>query len=543
VTRHDVAIVGGGHNGLVCATYLARAGLTVGVYERRPCVGGPVVTEEVWPGYRISVAAFWMSLLQPRIMIDLRLPERGLQVVSTPPAFHPFADGTSLVFWDSEARVVEEIRRFSAKDAEAYPHFVAHMDGLMPFLRRLLFEIPVDPSTGRLADLARTAALAWRFRDLGRRAHDIVDLLTLSAHEYLRRWFTSESLLTAFGCYASGSGGNLSPRTPGSAFVLARPLLRDNTTAAGPSGLVKGGMGAVSAALLEAAQEAGVTVRVNAPVERIETRAGRATGLRLASGETVEAAIIVANANAQTVFLRLIERSALPPDFISAVSRIRTDSSCFKINVAADELPRWTAWESRKVEGPPGSITIAENLEELEEAFEAARHGRIAPHPYLWLVTPSAFDPTVAPAGKHVVGIFGGHVPYALAGRVWDDAARDELFAIVIRQIERYAPGFAPHVIHKQVLVPPDLERMFDLPGGHVHHGELTLDQVFFRRPVPGCAGYRSPLQSLYQCGASTHPGGGVTGVPGYNAARLILRDLGGKRIAPSRASARRSQN
>jgi len=529
VTSLEVAVVGGGHNGLVCATYLARSGLSVGVYERRPVVGGPVVTEELWPGYRISVASFWMSLLQPRIMIDLQLRERGLQVLPTPPGFQPFADGTSLVFWDSQALVVEEIRRFCAEDAEAYPRFVAHMEGLIPFLRRLLFEIPVDPSTGRLADLARTAALAWRFRDLGRRAHDIVDLLTLSAHDYLRRWFTSQTLLTAFGCYASGSGGNLSPRTPGSAFVLARPLLRDNTTAAGPGGLVKGGMGAISAALLDAAQEAGVKVRVNAPVERIETRAGRATGLRLASGETIEAAAIVANANAQTVFLRLIERAALPADFVGAVSRIRTDSSCFKINVVAEQLPRWTAWESRRLAHPPGSITIAENLEELEEAFEAARHGRMAPHPYLWLVTPSAFDPTVAPSGKHVVSIFGGHVPYALRGAAWDDAAREELFGIVMRQIDRYAPGFARHVIHKQVLVPQDFERIFDLPGGHVHHGELTLDQVFFRRPVPGCAGYRSPLQGLYQCGASTHPGGGVTGVPGYNAAQLILRDLGSR--------------
>jgi phytoene dehydrogenase-like protein len=235
---------------------------------------------------------------------------------------------------------------------------------------------------------------------------------------------------------------------------------------------------------------------------------------------------VIANTNAQTTFLRLIDPAHLPGGFLAAIRRIRTESSCFKINLATSQLPRWTAYESRKLgTDNPGSITIAENLQELEEAFESARHGRMAPRPYLWILTPSAFDPTVAPDGKHVVSVFGGHVPYRLRGRDWDDAAREELYAIVMQQIGRYAPGFGNSVIHKQVLVPPDLERIFDLPGGHVHHGELSIDQIFFRRPVAHAAGYRSPVINLYQCGASTHPGGGVTGVPGHNAARVILRD------------------
>ena len=532
VTKLDVAIVGGGHNGLVCASYLGRAGLKVGVYERRPLVGGPVVTEELWPGFQVSVAAFWMSLLQPRIMIDLDLRRRGIEVLATPAGLQPFADGSSLVFWEDQARMVEEIRRFSVADAAAYPGFVAHMAGLMPYLRRLLFEVPVDPSSGRLADLARTVALVWRFRDLGSRVHDILDLLTLSAHDFLRRWFSSETMLTAFGCYASGSGGNMSPKTPGSAYVLVRPLLRDGSTAAGPGGLVRGGIGSVSRALRNAAEEAGVAIHVNSPVERIETSAGRACGLLLAGGERVEAATVVANANAKTVFLRLIDPAALPAPFIQAVARIRTESSCFKINVAARQLPAWSAWISRGLASHPGSVTIAENLDELENAFEAARRGRMAPAPYLWILAPSAFDDSVAPPGQHVLSIFGGHVPYALRGREWDEGARAELFAIVMRQIERYAPGFERHVIHRQVLVPPDLERMFDLPGGHVHHGELSLDQIFSRRPVAGHADYRSPIRGLYLCGASTHPGGGVTGVPGFNVAGVILGDLGLRRQA-----------
>jgi phytoene dehydrogenase-like protein len=528
--KFDALIVGAGHNGLVCATYLGKAGLKVCVLERRSVVGGPVVSEELWPGFTVSTASFWMSLLQPKIMIDLDLRRHGIEVIDTPPGFQPFADGRSLVFWPDTDRMVAEIKQFSAADAEAYPGFVAHMAGLIPHLRRLLFETPTDPTTGKAGDVLRTISLAWRFRDLGPRLYDIWDLLTLSAHDFLRRWFESETMLTALGCYASGSGGNISPKTPGSAYVLARPLLRDANTVAGPGGLVRGGMGAISQAMLRAAKEAGVTVQTEAEVAQIEIRDRRAYGVTLAHGEKIEADIIVSNANAKTLFLRLVNRRWLPEEVVSAVHRIRTTSSCFKINLATDQLPHWTAYPAARVGAShPGSITIAENLHELEDAFEAARHGKIADRPYLWILTPSAFDPTVAPQGKHVVSIFGGHVPYQLRDRDWSSETREELYDVVMRQISRYAPGFGNSVIHKQILVPPDLERIFDLPGGHVHHGELSLDQIFFRRPIAHYANYRSPIANLYQCGASTHPGGGVTGVPGHNAARAILKDLGRK--------------
>jgi phytoene dehydrogenase-like protein len=523
----DAVIIGAGHNGMVCAAYLAKAGLKVTALERRSVVGGPVVTEELWPGYRISVAAFWMSLLQPKVMMDLELRKYGIEVLETPPGFQPFSDGSSLVFWPDTQRMVEEIRKFSAADAEAYPRFVAHMEGLMPYLRRLLFEVPVDPTTGRLGDLGRALSLVWRFRDIGARFYDVWDLLTLSAYDFLRRWFESETMLTALGCYASGSGGNISPKTPGSAYVLARPMLRDPNTPAGPGGLVKGGMGAVTQAMRRAAEAVGVEVRTNATVVRVMVENGAARGVELADGERIDAKLVIANANAQTTFLRLVDETHLPAGFVSAVKRIRTESSCFKINLAVDQLPRWFAYEARGLDAPnPGSITIAESLEELEDAFGAARAGRMAPRPYLWILTPTAFDPTVAPSGKHILSVFGGHVPYRLRDREWDEAAREELYDIVMRQISRYAPGFGNSVIHKQILVPQDLERIFDLPGGHVHHGELSLDQIFFRRPVARYADYRSPIRGLYQCGASTHPGGGVTGVPGYNAARIVLQDL-----------------
>ncbi len=526
--KFDAVIIGAGHNGLVCAAYLAKAGLKVCAIERRPVVGGPVLSEEIWPGYKISVASFWMSLLQPKIMIDLDLRRHGIEVVETPPGFQPFADGRCLVFWPDTARMVEEIRRFSAADAEAYPRFVAHMQRLMPYLRRLLFETPVDPTTGKFKDIAKAMTFAWRFRDIGGHLYDIWDLLTLSAYDFLRRWFESETVLAAFGSYASGSGGYISPKTPGSAYVLARPLLRDPDTAAGPGGLVRGGMGAIAKALLRAAVEAGATVLTDRDVVQIDITDGRARGVTLADGEAILSGIVIANADAKSLFLRLIDRKWLSEDIVSAAQRIRTESNCFKINLAARALPRWTSYDARRLNNPdPGSITIAENLEELESAFESARHGRMAERPYLWILTPSAFDATVSPSGQHVLSVFGGHVPYRLKDRDWDDAARMELYSIVMRQICRYAPGFDEYVTHKQILVPPDLERLFSLPGGHVHHGELSLDQIFFRRPMAHYADYRTPIANLYMCGASTHPGGGVTGVPGHNAAREILKDMG----------------
>ena len=451
----------------------------------------------------------------------------GIEVLATPAGFQPFADGSSLVSWSDTQRMVEEIRKFSTADAEAYPRFVAHMEGLMPYLRRLLFEIPVDPTTGRLGDIRRALSLVWRFRGIGRKFYDIWDLLTLSAYDFLRRWFESETMLTALGCYASGSGGNISPKTPGSAYVLARPLLRDGSTPAGPGGLVKGGMGAVTQAMRRAAEAAGATIRTNAEVARVIIENGAARGVELRDGERIEAKVVIANANAQTTFLRLIDQSHLPAEFVKAVRHIRTNSSCFKINLATDRLPRWTAYESRGLGAAnPGSITIAEDLDELEEAFESARHGRIAPRPYLWILTPSAFDPTVAPEGKHVVSVFGGHVPYKLRDRDWDDAAREELYGSR-HAADQPVRARLRQQRHQQADPGAAGSRATLRPARRdVHHGELSIDQVFFRRPVAHCADYRSPIANLYQCGASTHPGGGVTGVPGHNAARIVLDDL-----------------
>jgi phytoene dehydrogenase-like protein len=287
-------------------------------------------------------------------------------------------------------------------------------------------------------------------------------------------------------------------------------------------------MGSITRALVAAGRGSGVEVRTSAPVARIDIEAGRAKGVILESGERISADLVGANLQAKLLYLKLIDRSWLPEAVIDAVRRSRTESIAFKINLAANALPRWTAYDVRRLNhSNPGSITLAESSEELEDAFHSARHGEMAKRPYLWITTPSAFDPTLAPPGRHVINVMGGHVPYKLKGRDWDEAAHEELYQIVIRQICRYAPGFDQAVTHKQVLAPPDIERMFALPGGHVHHGEMSLDQIFFRRPIAHYADYRTPVKSLYLCSASAHPGGGVTGVPGHNAAREILKDLG----------------
>lgn len=523
----DAVIVGAGHNGLVCAAYLAKAGHKVCVVERRNVVGGAAVTEELWPGFHLSVAAYWMSLMQPKVMIDLELLKYGVKVVETAPGIQPFRDGSSVTFWPDEKRMCDELRKYSEADAQAYPQFVAHMKKLVVHLRKMLYEVPVDITSRKTKDLAKAAGMVWRNRAMGPAFYDVWDLLTLSCHDYLKRWFSSPEVLTVFGCYASGSGGNIGPMSPGSAYVLARPYLRESDTDAGPGGLVQGGMGAISNALKQVCLDNGVDIRCNTPVSEIVVVDGTARGVKLASGEMIKARAVISNANAKTLFLRLIKPEYLPGDVIDAVKRIRTTSSCFKINMALSGLPEWSALKGKNINQVPGSITIAENLEELQRAFESAQHGEMAKNPYMWILTPSAFDKTAAPAGMHTMSLLGGHVPYELKdGRPWDDTTKEELFEIVANQIERYAPGFKQLVMHKQVLVAKDLEQMFDLPTGHVHHGELSLDQIFFRRPIAHYADYRTPIKGLYQCGASAHPGGGVTGVPGHNAAHVILSDL-----------------
>lgn len=524
--RYDVIIIGAGHNGLVCGAYLAKAGLKVCALERREVIGGAAVTEEIWPGYHVSVASFVMSLMQPKVILDLELPKFGLKILDTPPLFHPFPDGRYIVFWDNVAKTCEEIAKISRNDASAYVEYKCHLARLAPILRRLLWEIPPDLVSSRLQDIRDTLRFLWRFRDVGGRFYDIYDLLTMSAFDYLKRWFATDEILAAIGSYTAASANNISVKCPGSAYVLMRGMLRENDTPAGSWGFVRGGMGAISRAIAQSGARFGLRIRTGAEVSHVLVDRGRARGVVLTSGEEIRAKAVVSNADVKTTFLKLVNPRELPSGFVSQVRNFRTISTAFKINIAAEQAPGFRAFQERLAGfSYPCLVRIAPSVDYLERAYDDAKYGGFSRRPYMDIVVPTMQDATLAPPGKHIVSILGGHAAYQLAGRSWDEA-RNDLFATVVDTISDYAPGFGNSIINKQILTPIDLELIFALPGGHVHHGDLGLDQIFFKRPTPHYANYRSPITGLYQCGASTHPGGGVTGVPGHNAARVILRDL-----------------
>lgn len=521
---YDAIVVGGGHNGLVCSVYLARAGLKVCVLERRNVVGGAAVTEEVWPGYRVSVCSYVMSLLQPRIIRDLELARHGFEVLPANNLFVPFPDGRYLVFWDDIKKTCAEIAKFSARDAEAYPLFDAYLQDAAKLVRALLWETPPNPASRRWKDLKETAGLLWRFRDVGGKLFRFVDLLTQSVSDFLDRWFESPEIKAVLAYYSS-IGTFLGPKSPGTAYVLLHHVMGEHEGAGG-WGFIRGGMGAISEAIAASAREKGVVIRTAAEIDRIVVREGAAVGVRLKSGEEISAKVVASNANVKATFLGMVDAKDLPPEFIAEVRAYRTVSSAFKINLAVEEPPRYRAFDAAKIGiDYPTYVHIGPSVDYLEHAYDDAKYGRPSTRPFITPVVPTIVDPELAPKGKHIVNLFGGHAPYYLRDTTWD-AERDRFFDTVIDTLGEYAPNLKDSIIHKQVLTPPDLEALIGLPHGHIFHGELSLDQLFFMRPVPGYANYRSPLKGLYQCGSSAHPGGGVMGVAGHNAAREILKDL-----------------
>ncbi|MSP88200.1 MAG: NAD(P)/FAD-dependent oxidoreductase [Alphaproteobacteria bacterium] len=521
----DAVIIGGGHNGLTCAAYLARAGLKVCVLERRSVIGGAAVTEEVWPGYRVSVASYVMSWLNPRIIRELELARHGYQVLPANALFNPLANGDHIFFYDDLKKTCAEIARFSPKDAEIYPAFDRELQDAARIVRELFWVTPPNPVGRRWKDIKETAQLLWRFRKIGGRLFRFADLLTQSVGDYLDGWFESDAIKTVLAYYA-GIGTFVGPRSPGSAYVLLHHMLGEHSGAGG-WGFVRGGMGAISNAIAGAAREKGAVIRTDAAISGVIVEGGRAVGVRLVNGEEVRGRVVASNADAKTTFLKLVDRRHLPDEFVTDIGRYRTFSAAFKINLAMEEPPRYTAFDAKRAGFDyPTYVHIAPSMEYLERAYDDAKYGGFSRRPFMTPVVPSIVDDSLAPKGKYVVNLFGGHAPYELKGTNWE-AERDRLFDTVIDTLAEYAPNVKDAIIHKQVLTPVDLEAKFGLPQGHIFHGELALDQIFMMRPVPGYADYRSPVPGLYQCGSSTHPGGGVSGLPGHNAAREILRDLG----------------
>ncbi|MGH9778542.1 MAG: phytoene desaturase family protein [Candidatus Acidiferrales bacterium] len=525
----DAVIVGGGHNGLVTAAYLARAGRRVLVLERREVLGGASVTEEVFPGYKISTAAYLCSLMQERIIRELDLARHGYHVFPKDPAFFtPFPDGRHFTMWQDQRRTCEEIAKFSKKDAETYPVYEAYIERLAQFAERMLFETPPNLSRMGARDLVGLARLGWealRMDAEERLGH--IKIFTQSVADFLEQWFESNELkitLATDGVIGTNGG----PRTPGTAYVLLHHVMGKVEGHRGLWGFVRGGMGTVSESIAAAARVAGAQIRTQADVDRILIRDGRAEGVVLRNGEEIRARAVISNADPKRTFLGLVGEAALEPDFARAVKAIRMEGCSMKINLALDDLPSFTALPGATLmPHHKATIHICPDIDYVERAWDDAKYGRASARPLLELTIPTTYDDSLAPPGKHIMGIFLQYTPYRLKdpelGSNWH-AAKEKFADRVMDLIEEYAPGFKRLVLHRQVLSPLDLEETFGLTGGNIFHGEMSVGQLFFLRPVPGWARYRTPIAGLYLCGAGTHPGGGVMGAPGFNAAREILR-------------------
>ncbi len=530
----DAVIIGGGHNGLVAAAYLAQAGVAVTVLERRHVVGGAAVTEEFWPGFRNSVAAYTVSLLNPQIMRDLELHRHGLKIVERKLAnFLPLPDGRSLKVGGSETKA--EVAKFSERDAERLDAYERMLSAAGEVLGSLMLETPpIVTAAGwaaALPDLFKTARLmrrAGRLSMAERRA--LADLVLKSAGDLLDAWFESDPIKAVLG-FDSIVGSYQSPYAPGSAYVLAHHTLGEVNGRRGAWGHAIGGMGAISEAMARCCAERGVRIRTNAAVREVIVENDAAAEVVTDNGETIRAPIVVSSLNPKLLFTRLLDADTLPPDFLSRMHNWRCGSGSFRMNVALSELPDFTCLPGRTpADHHTAGIIIAPSLAYMERAFLDAKLNGWSRAPVIEMVIPSTLDDSLAPPGRHVASLFCQHVAPELpadfpGGASWDDH-KDAVADLMIDTVDSYAPNFKASVIGRQVLSPLDLERDFGLLGGDIFHGQLSLDQLFSARPMLGYADYRTPISGLYMCGAGTHPGGGVSGAPGHNAAREILRDM-----------------
>lgn len=517
--KYDAIIVGGGHNGLTCGAYLAKAGLKTIVVERRHIVGGGAVTEEFSPGFKASSFSFIMGHLHPKVIEELQLKKFGLEHVIVDNVINPTEDGDCIVFTKDPKKTIEQIARFSRKDAENYPKFFESLSSTIELLRRLQMETPIDPTKSDLKSRLKTANFLWRYRDAGKDLINIIDALSMSAHDYVSQWFETD-IVKAKLMYWATIGGNVGPYSPGTAFYLVAHLV-------GQTGMsfARGGMGCISDAIAESGKSHGMEVAVSSAVDEILVRNGRAYGIRLANGEELHAKLVASNLNARTTFGGLVKADDLPEEFMQRINRYRTRGKSFKLLCAVDRLPQYSSFSKEKTGVDyPAYAHIGPTPEYLERAFDEAKYGWYSSQPFLSPIVPSYYDDSLCPEGKHVVSLYGGVTPYELKGSSWDKE-RPNLIKAAFDVMDRFAPGFSSSVLDTKLLLPEDIEQIVGMPGGNTLHGEMTLDQLFFLRPAPGYADYRSPIHALYQCGASTHPGGAVSGVPGHNAAREILKD------------------
>jgi len=524
---NDVVIVGGGHNGLVTAAYLARAGFTVTVVEARNVLGGACVTEEVWPGYKVSTLSYLCSLLQRRIVDDLDLKSHGYHIYPKDPAFFTaFPDGRHIFFWKDMKKTVEELSKFSETDAKKYPAYEEELEQIAQWVEQLLLETPPNLVRRKFSDMMKLGSLGLKTVSLGDRALTrLVKIMTQSARDFLNERFESEeikSVLATDGVIGTNGG----PATPGSAYILLHHVMGDAAGQRGLWGFVRGGMGGISMALASAAQASGAVIRTAAPVKRILVRDGRAYGVQLVSGEEIPARVVISNADPKRTFLKLIERWHLDDDFASEVEAFKCEGASLKINLVLDGLPNFTAYPTEGL-GLPHMTTMhaCPSMDYIDRAWEDALSGIPSMHPMLECTIPTAYDDSIAPPGKHIMCMFIQYAPYRLKEGTWNDALKEKFADRCIDLLSEYAPNIKNIITHRQIISPLDLEQEYGMTGGSLFHGDMSLDQLYFMRPVAGWAKYRTPLHNLYMCGSGTHPGGGVMGAPGYNCAREVISD------------------
>ena len=522
----DALIIGGGHNGLVCAYYLARAGMKVRILEARDVIGGAAVTEEFHPGFHNSTASYTVSLLQPKIIADMGLVKRGYRVIERPKSnFLPLGNGEYLLVGGSVEATQREIARFSQADAARLPDYYAMLETAATILRDLALEIPPNAGGGAHAMLAgiKTARRFARLSPLEQ--HHIIKLFTLSARALLDQWFESEPIKAAFG-FDAIVGNYASPDTPGSAYVLLHHVFGEVNGKQGQWGHVIGGMGRITQLMAEACEEAGVEISLETPVTKLLVESGVAVGVRTAHGEEIHAPKVIANIGPKLLYDRLIDPADLPSDFRNMMAGYQCGSGSFRMNLALAGLPEFTDLPGSGDHLKAG-IIMAPSLDYMDRAYQDARLFGWSREPVVEMLIPSLVDDSLAPAGQHVASLFCQQfAPQLPDGRRWEDD-RDAAVASILDVVENHAPGFRHLILGQMALSPSDLERKFGLVGGDIFHGRMTLDQLWAARPVIGMASYKGPLYGLYMCGSGTHPGGGVTGAPGHNAAKAVLRERG----------------